>query len=104
MNSLIDMCKQNNIEFVNADDFGDLDDIGMLRVILPYNNPTNKETGDILIDILIGLETYTDDNTFIVCTDFADVVISINEQQQDIEFQDIRSNELAILVKGDSVS
>ena len=103
-------CEVTGIEFVNADVFGDMDDVGILRLTREFNNPTTNETGEIMVDVFVGLELHdeqaddTEENTFLVCPHYADVVLNINEQQAEIVFQDVITNELAIELKGDDVS
>lgn len=106
--ALVKACEENNIEIPNEDLFC-YNDWETLRVVHEFKNPTTNETGEILVDIFIGTELHdveqkeTDENQFLVCPDYADVVLTINEQQADTIFQDVVGNQLAKLLKGDDV-
>jgi len=108
LNALVKACKENNIEIPNEDLFC-YNDWETLRVVHEFNNPTTNETGEILVDIFIGTELHdengeeTEENKFLICPDFADIVLSINEQKADTIFQDVVGNQLAKLLKGDNV-
>ena len=111
INALIKACKENNIEVVNEDLFC-YNEFETLRISHEFNNPTTNETGEILVDVYITTDKHEfynaekdteEENEILICPDYADVVLSINEQQGDIIFQDIVGNQLAKLVKGDNV-
>ena len=104
MKKLINACENNDIEFVNSDVFGDTDDTGILRI-----EETLEDNKTLLVDVLIGLELHnpdkadTEENTFIICTHYADVSIDNYNDNSTIEIQDMNSNNLAKLIKGDNV-
>ena len=107
--ALVKACEENNIEIPNEDLFC-YNDWETLRVAHEFKNPTTNETGEILVDIFIGTELHdveqeeTEENQFLICPDFADVVISLNDTNKgDIIFQDVVGNHLAKLLKGDNV-
>lgn len=109
MEDLLKACEDNGIEFVNGEVFGDEDDVGILRIEETLQHPSEDYAVGVLVDVLIGLQLHdmqeddTDENTFIICTHYADVTIQDNKRQEDVTIQDINSNELAISLKGENV-
>lgn len=109
MKKLYKALKENDIEFVNGDVFGDLDDTGVLRIEENLENPTTGNTICLLVDVLIGLQLHdttgddTEENTFIACTHYADVVIDDPTTCEETEIQDINGNILVKTIKGDNI-
>ena len=106
---LLKACKENNIEFVNSEVFGSMDDTGILRIEETLNNPTTNTPIVLTIDVFISPmlhddnEEDTKENTFLVCPYYADITISDTEKQEDVTIQDINSNTLACMLKGENV-
>lgn len=109
MKDLLKACEENGIEFVNGDVFGDMDDTGVLRIEETYQHPTENYCLGVLVDVLIGLQLHnnneadTEENTFIACTHYVDVIIDDDNTHEEIEIQDINGNTLACLLKGSDV-
>jgi len=106
--ALVKACEENNIEIPNEDLFC-YNDWETLRIAHEYTD-NEGNSGEILVDVAITTELhnqdseYTEENQFLICPDFADVVISLNDTNKgDIIFQDVVGNQLAKLLKGDDV-
>ena len=108
--ALIKVCEENGIEIVG--DKADLfcyNDFETLRITHEYTD-NEGNSGEILVDVFITTEFHnqegeeTEENQFLICPDYADVVISLNDTNKgDIIFQDVVGNQLAKLLKGDDV-
>ena len=106
--ALVKACEENNIEIPNEDLFC-YNEFETIRIAHEYTD-NEGNSGEILIDMFLSVELNdkdgedTEENQFLICPDFADVVISLNDTNKgDIIFQDVVGNQLAKLLKGDNV-
>ena len=106
--ALVKACEENNIEIPNEDLFC-YNEFETIRIAHEYTD-NEGNSGEILVDMFITTELNDKDgedieeNQFLICPDFADVVISVNDTNKgDIIFQDVVGNQLAKLLKGDNV-
>ena len=108
--ALVKACEENGIEFVvDKADLFCYNEFETLRITHEYTD-NEGNSGEILVDVFITTEFHnqegeeTEENQFLICPDYADVVISLNDTNKgDIVFQDIVGNQLAKLLKGDDV-
>ena len=108
--ALVKACEENEIEIVG--DKADLfcyNEFETLRIAHEYTD-NEGNSGEILVDVFITTEFHnqkgeeTEENQFLICPNYADVVISLNDTNKgDIVFQDVIGNQLAKLLKGDDV-
>ena len=108
--ALVKACEENEIEIVG--DKADLfcyNEFETLRIAHEYTD-NEGNSGEILVDLYMTVELNdkngeeTEENQFLICPDYADVVISLNDTNKgDIVFQDVIGNQLAKLLKGDDV-
>ena len=100
---LLKACESNGIEFVNAEIFGDMDDIGILRISQNFHDKVLLV--DVFVSILLHDENKedTEENTFLVCSYYSDVILEDNTLTEETVIQDINSNKLANILKGDNV-
>ena len=106
--ALVKACEENNIEIPNEDLFC-YNEFETIRIAHEYTD-NEGNSGEILVDMCMTVELNDKDgedieeNQFLICPDFADVVISLNDTNKgDIIFQDVVGNQLAKLLKGDNV-
>ena len=106
--ALVKACEENNIEIPNEDLFC-YNEFETIRIAHEYTD-NEGNSGEILVDMFITTELNDKDgedieeNQFLICPDFADVVITLNDTNKgDIIFQDVVGNQLAKLLKGDNV-
>ena len=108
--ALVKACEENGIEFVvDKADLFCYNEFETLRITHEYTD-NEGNSGEILVDVFITTEFHnqegeeTEENQFLICPDYADVVISLNDTNKgDIIFQDVVGNQLAKLLKGDDV-
>lgn len=109
MKDLLKACGEHGVYFVNAEIFGDMDDVGILRIAEDLENPTTHESLTLLVDVFISPmlhnenEADTEENTFLACPYYSDVTIENNTTHEETTIQDINGNTLACMLREETV-